>query len=209
MKLKFLIFLACLSLISGFANKATADPCPCPDCPPCYAPDENCDCVYVGCVPACSGCYNYCNPDCVCEYVCSSDRCEECVNNQCKVCGGDTSKCCDNGTCVKKCDPTGGGLCTHTEPFYSACHINGVGDPSCAFPGEEVCGWNVVDGPEYNATCASCAPDCRVLTEPCVLLKPRKCYDGLDWWPPWYKCWCEEARGVVNTYPEGSYYKCK
>ena len=52
MRLKFLIFLACLSLISGFANTARADPCPPPSCPACYTWNGSA-CVYIcGCLPS-------------------------------------------------------------------------------------------------------------------------------------------------------------
>ncbi len=63
-----------------------------------------------------------CNPlDCKicfegnCISDCDEENCEECVNGECKVCGGDPTKCCLNGECKKCCNVVSKGYCEAEE----------------------------------------------------------------------------------------------
>ena len=132
MRLKFLIFLACLSLISGFANTARADPCPPPSCPDCYTWNGS------ACVWAC-GSGNCCSGSC-CYATCCNDVC--CAAGQI-CCGGvccDPVKCCNGEVCCgtgKKCctDLPGPPYCCDSNQtccFGSCCAsdecCNGLGE---------------------------------------------------------------------------------
>lgn len=72
--------------------------CETDDCEDCILGSCTDRCPLLGQCKKCDGCGG-------CVTTCHPELCEECVNNECKVCGGDTSKCCINGecrTCLKR-----------------------------------------------------------------------------------------------------------
>lgn len=51
--------------------------------------------------------YHVCdkNKDCCTNGCCDPAKCEECIDGECKACGGDSSKkCCPDGSCAKPCE---------------------------------------------------------------------------------------------------------
>lgn len=144
-----------------------------------------------------------------CIYIDDCEECETCHNGVCySILPCDEDKCCDDHFCVNRCIPNGGYFCDFNAPWQGSCSIEAHNDPSCAFPGEEVCGWTIISGPSYNAVCASCDPNCTRSTTYCILAEPKKCYDGGSIWPPFYACYCEPARGLVDPVGEGIRYFC-
>lgn len=140
---------------------------------------------------------------------CEPDLCEECVGGQCKVCGGDPTQCCDNGTCINKCDPDGGATCTWTSPPVQdpLCRWMHETDHSCLIPGA-TCDWEPTSGPGKNAACASCDPGCALGSTYCVMLKPVVCKTTLTIWPPFIDCTCTGTPALYDPVPRGTRYIC-
>ena len=136
-------------------------------CPPCH--------FCIDC-----GCENYCDPNEVCcdWLCCDEDLCETCVGgDECKVCGGDTSKCCDNGTCVDKCTDNAA-TCEWDYPddYLFNCENFHPTDKSCeAIVLGQICSHRII----YRggtAKCADCAPNCaKIYVEPCAVIYPIRC----------------------------------
>ncbi len=118
--------------------------------------------------------------DCIdikCAVLGECERCNE-ITGECEsTCNSD--ECCDNDTCVDKCEPDGG-PCEWTYPgVESQCQVQDPGGNLNCFPDEEgkICDWYVV-GTERttSAKCADCAPNCTtIITGSCVMLKARVC----------------------------------
>jgi hypothetical protein len=126
-----------------------------------------------------------------CDYTCSEDQ------------------CCDDNECVEKCDPTGGSMCTWTEPPVQdpkPCDVVSPEMPIC-MNADASCDWKKTSGPGLNATCADCAPGCTV-TEQCVWLMPILCDEGLDPFPPFYYCKCFKEPGLYDPVARGTRYVC-
>ena len=166
-----------------------------------------CDCQNCACVPdqsECSGCCQ-CSSGCSCEdeaSECSSAHCEECTNCAC-VSWCASNQCCSVwlpvGTCVPKCDPDGGDLCTWTDPpvLDPLCAYIHEGSKQCMNPGAS-CKWKVVSGPARNAVCAPCDPACTLSSTYCVMLEPIVCKDVLSPLPPPNDCECKGTPQMVN-----------
>jgi hypothetical protein len=133
-------------------------------------------------------------------YCCSSG--ETCCEGNC--CSPD--KCCNNGTCVDKCDPAGE-TCEHDTPVLEAgCQSIAPDDLRC-FPDQigKVCMWNLQYHYETSATCAFCAPGCRTRDDFCTSYKAETCRNA------WFiGCVCNYD-GPENGRPRadlGDHYSC-
>jgi len=183
-------FSACKVCISG----SCVD-----NCPPCHS------CVGDICQYDCTGCET-----CVgetCESICDPAYCESCIDDECKVCEGDTSKCCDNGTCVDKCTMTG--QCSYTPPEtsgYVKCENFNPTDKSCEDIIEGALCNHLVTVGVNEAECADCEPGCsRTRLCACAEITPFYCkticfWDGI---PP-CACVCDAG----EPYTSGDYYQC-
>ena len=186
-----------------------------------------CDCEY-SCVGWCSectvtGCKSICDSAkcekctedpahyrCLKTSNCDPAKCESCVNGQCVVCNGDTSKCCNNGTCVPKCNPNGGSACTGDKPSAQClvCPWKTEDDPTCS---EEVygclCNWEEVSSKGNDASCAACASNCTV-DEYCKEWKPVGCDDYWWWFLPPIMCQCVTTPSLYDPEYTGTHKKC-
>jgi hypothetical protein len=156
-------------------------------------------------------CYNPETEECCGRDICRRSLCEECVNGQCLVCGGDVTKCCDpNHTCVKKCNPDGPCLfqwpsletpptgCANPDPTDKSCeqYIEGL-----------ICAWVAESYYLTSAECADCAPNCaRNLVGFCVKLTPWKCNND---WIPFMGLFCVcNADDAGTPHDAGPHYTC-
>jgi len=64
-----------------------------------------------------------------CEVSCDPDNYETCVDGECKVCGGDPTKCCYDGECKDCCKDSARGYC---EAFNNGCGCDPIGLMGCA-----------------------------------------------------------------------------
>jgi hypothetical protein len=190
--------------------QCTSECCQDSDCDgECYR-CSNCSCVNDD--DKCTGCESCVDGECEDDddNCVSSGPCKSCVNAICEddntKCGSD--ECCDDGTCVDKCDPDGGATCTWTNPpvYDPICEIADPLMPFCINP-DKTCDWEAISGPDYNATCADCAPGCTTSTY-CVLLKPILCTEGLWPLPPFYMCRCIGEPSLYDPVPRGTRDVC-
>jgi hypothetical protein len=121
-------------------------------------------CPLLGQCKKCDGCGG-------CVTTCHPELCEECVNNECKVCGGDTNKKCCGGECKDKCKIIDGEDC---DPFF----IDNPCSTTCVIgPDDGLCGFASMT--EWSGiTEKICNP------EGC----PGDCHHDTDWCSKTYAC---------------------
>jgi len=213
---KFVSFiLTCLLLLSSVAAPVMAcggcDP-PCTGCKHCIGGR----CVRYGDCPCsdCETCQN-CWCECYAECGCGGKTCSGCCNCSNCSCVNDNSKCsadkcCDGGTCVKKCNPDGPCyfVWPPVETPFSGCQSGDPTNLSCPpILYGLICSW--VQTKAYHLTsaeCADCAPGCRTWAGRCVELTPWKCNN--DWVPfLGFVCVCnDDLKG--DPHDAGDYYEC-
>jgi hypothetical protein len=151
--------LICLSVIGVFCTMASA--CLCPPCPPCYSFSgyPNCQCSWnCGSGHCCSSPYpghccasgvNCCGGGC-----CDTSYCEsQCINDECKQCGGSTTKqCCDGKGCYEPtekhcCNFGTGKICNNDQ----SCCKGKNGEACCDNPTEGCC-----EGQCYDSVTKGC-----------------------------------------------------
>lgn len=119
------------------------------------------------------------------------------------VCGGDPNKCCDNGTCVDKCDPDGA-PCSWTEPGIQSGCPSREETGECDFGVEgQTCEWHVIETfHSSSAKCATCASDCKHWAGNCVKMAANVCKTHF-----FLQCHCSPIDNPP-TILVGDYYEC-
>lgn len=141
-----------------------------------------CQCTSECCQNSdCTGeCHNGCsNCSCVDDQSKCTKECHTCSDGSCEddntKCG--TNQCCDNGTCVPKCDPNGA-PCPHDNPVIQAgCQWQAPDDHRCV-PDQvgKTCMWILQYEYTSSAICADCAPGCsRTRDNYCAFWKAETC----------------------------------
>jgi len=141
-----------------------------------------------------------CDGDCCDPYLC-----ESCVDNDCKVCGGDIYKTCCYGDC---CDNFGGSCTWEYPPVESTCQSVPNGTECLITIRGTICEWELVEiYNSYSAICPNCDSSCLVLQQGCARVQPHLCenmfipFIGIV-------CACDETF-IGNPVNVGEYYICK